>query len=202
MTKVIPKATQRYADIIAAAVELMEEGGVHAVTTDRIRQRISASPTTIYNYFPNKEAILEEIFCDIHAKFYANAEYRLQFAKTADEKITTIVEGAFAEELFTKANIHCWLGSVTYHLYHHGKFSYAPEAHARAVERTRRLFLELGNKNPDASQQFWSFIDGLWLHAALGRGAFQRFKCIEWTLEFVERSLGRRLYRKETVTKS
>ncbi|MFK0167047.1 TetR family transcriptional regulator [Rhizobium sp. NPDC090279] len=195
MRKVHARTAQRYTDILNAAAELIKEGGIDAVTTDKIRQRINASPTTVYSLFRNKEEILEEIFKEVHAKFYATAEYKLQFAHTAEEQISTIIEGVYANGLFTDIDMHGWIASVNYFLYHGGKFSYAPEAHLRLHERTRRLFLELGSKNPDISMQFWAFIDGLWLTAAVKRGLLSRETCIDWTFQFVENHLGRKLPR-------
>ncbi|MDK4717633.1 TetR/AcrR family transcriptional regulator [Rhizobium sp. CNPSo 4039] len=196
MGKVFSRTAQRYTDILNAAAELLREGGMGAVTTDRIRQRINVSLTTVYSHFENRQEILEEVFRDTHAKFYATAEYKLQFARTSEEQLATIIEGIFAEELFTETHMHIWIASINYYLYCQGQFSYAPEAHSRAVERTRRLFLELGDKDPDASPQFWAFVDGLWLHAALGKGSLSRDKCIDRTFAFTERRLGRKLPRK------
>lgn len=50
-------------DIIRqAAIEVIVDSGFHAATTDAIAARAGVSVGTIYNYFRNKEAILEHIF--------------------------------------------------------------------------------------------------------------------------------------------
>ena len=50
-------------DIIRqAAIEVIVDSGFHAATTDAIAARAEVSVGTIYNYFRNKEAILEHIF--------------------------------------------------------------------------------------------------------------------------------------------
>lgn len=194
--KTITRTAQRYTDILNAAAELIKEGGMSAVTTDKIRQRINSSPTTIYALFEDRDEILKEVFKDVHAKFFATAEYKLQFAYTAEEQISTIIEGVFADGLFTEIDMHGWIASIIYYLYHNGELSYAPEAHRRLHEKTRRLFLELGSKNPDISSQFWAFIDGLWLTAALSKGSLGRNTCVDWTFQFVESHLGKRLARR------
>ncbi|NLN16904.1 MAG: TetR/AcrR family transcriptional regulator [Firmicutes bacterium] len=45
-----------------AAIEVIVDRGFHAATTDAIAARAGVSVGTIYNYFRNKEAILEHIF--------------------------------------------------------------------------------------------------------------------------------------------
>jgi AcrR family transcriptional regulator len=47
--------------VLDAAGELLGQGGAEAVTLRRVAQRIEYSATTIYLYFPNKEALLQEV---------------------------------------------------------------------------------------------------------------------------------------------
>ncbi len=54
--------TNRKGLIKEAAVKIMAELGYHASTTDRIAEEAGVAVGTIYNYFANKEEILEEIF--------------------------------------------------------------------------------------------------------------------------------------------
>jgi AcrR family transcriptional regulator len=44
--------------VLAAAAEVIEEGGIAAGTTDRIAEGAGVSVGTLYQYFPSKEAIL------------------------------------------------------------------------------------------------------------------------------------------------
>lgn len=52
-----------------AAVLLMKEEGIRAVGTDRIAERAGVSIGSLYQYFPNREAILAAIYEDISIEF-------------------------------------------------------------------------------------------------------------------------------------
>jgi TetR/AcrR family fatty acid metabolism transcriptional regulator len=45
-----------------AAIEVISKLGFHGATTDRIAQEAKVAVGTIYNYFKNKEDILDYIF--------------------------------------------------------------------------------------------------------------------------------------------
>jgi AcrR family transcriptional regulator len=48
--------------ICAAAAELIEEGGLPALTTNAVARRAAVSITAVYAYFPDKWAIVHELF--------------------------------------------------------------------------------------------------------------------------------------------
>jgi AcrR family transcriptional regulator len=50
--------------IISAAIELLEERNSDAVTTRAIAERADVPVATLYQFFPNREAILEEVLLD------------------------------------------------------------------------------------------------------------------------------------------
>lgn len=52
-----------------AAVLLMKEEGIRAVGTDRIAEKAGVSIGSLYQYFPNREAILAAIYEDISIEF-------------------------------------------------------------------------------------------------------------------------------------
>jgi AcrR family transcriptional regulator len=55
------RSRQRVERILAAALNLLEESGGAAVTTRAIAERAGVPVATLYQFFPNREAILEEI---------------------------------------------------------------------------------------------------------------------------------------------
>jgi len=50
--------------ILAAALELLQQGGTDAVTTRAIAERAAVPIATLYQFFPNREAILSELLLD------------------------------------------------------------------------------------------------------------------------------------------
>ncbi|MGV0810522.1 TetR/AcrR family transcriptional regulator [Mycolicibacterium boenickei] len=58
------RSRRRVERIRAAALELLETEGVDAVTTRAIAQRADVPVATVYQFFPNRDAILQEIVSD------------------------------------------------------------------------------------------------------------------------------------------
>jgi AcrR family transcriptional regulator len=58
------RSRRRVERILAAAVELIEEGNCEAATTRSIATRADVPIATLYQFFPNREAILEEVLLD------------------------------------------------------------------------------------------------------------------------------------------
>jgi AcrR family transcriptional regulator len=62
------RSRRRVERILTAAIELLEEGGSEAVTTRAISTRADLPVATLYQFFPNREAILEEVLLDYLAR--------------------------------------------------------------------------------------------------------------------------------------
>lgn len=54
--------------ILSAALELLVEKGVHNTPMSEIAKAAGTGMGTIYNYFPNKEVLINEIYADIKEK--------------------------------------------------------------------------------------------------------------------------------------
>ncbi|WP_316927874.1 TetR/AcrR family transcriptional regulator [Croceivirga radicis] len=54
--------------ILSSALELLVEKGVHNTPMSAIGKAAKTGMGTIYNYFPNKEALINEIYTDIKKK--------------------------------------------------------------------------------------------------------------------------------------
>lgn len=58
------RSKKRVERILAAALQLLESEGVDAVTTRAIAERAEVPVATVYQFFPNRDAILQEIVLD------------------------------------------------------------------------------------------------------------------------------------------
>ncbi|MDN3922503.1 TetR/AcrR family transcriptional regulator [Roseateles violae] len=56
-----PRAVETYERILAACAELLGEVGIERLSTNLVCQRAGISPPALYQYFPNKYAILHEL---------------------------------------------------------------------------------------------------------------------------------------------
>jgi len=56
-----PRAIETYERILATAADLLGEVGIERLSTNLVCQRVGISPPALYQYFPNKYAILHEL---------------------------------------------------------------------------------------------------------------------------------------------
>src|SRR6202012_2071248 len=66
------RGRKRMAELLRAAGEVFAEAGYEAATTNAIAARAGVSPGTLYQFFPNKQAIAEAL-----AEEYATADQLL-----------------------------------------------------------------------------------------------------------------------------
>lgn len=88
-----------------AALELLVENGLHATPMSAIAKAANTGMGTIYNYFANKEALINAIYVDIkeQEEIVLSAFLSDQPIKTQFEKYYTSVVGIFLENpLFFK----------------------------------------------------------------------------------------------------
>lgn len=79
------------------AIQVMAENGYHNSTTDKIAQEAGIAVGTIYNYFRNKEEILEYIFAVELEKRQKAFEEQRQSNKPVLEKLQALLELHFTE---------------------------------------------------------------------------------------------------------
>jgi TetR/AcrR family fatty acid metabolism transcriptional regulator len=85
--------------IRAAAVQVISHHGYHYATTDRIAEEAGVAVGTIYNYFRNKEEILEHIFQVEVDKRFRYYESVINEDMPALEKLSGLLTMHFAEVL-------------------------------------------------------------------------------------------------------
>src|ERR1700753_3110161 len=67
------RGEQRQQDLLRAAAAVFSRLGYHETTTNAIAGEAGVSPATLYQYFPNKEAIASAL-ASIYAREMAEAE--------------------------------------------------------------------------------------------------------------------------------
>ncbi|MCA0995250.1 TetR/AcrR family transcriptional regulator [Alloyangia pacifica] len=68
-----PRQTRSRASVeamLTAAAQILEAGGIAALTTNAVAERAGVSIGTLYQYFPNKETILAELVRRQKAQFF------------------------------------------------------------------------------------------------------------------------------------
>jgi AcrR family transcriptional regulator len=62
------KAAERKASILAVAKVLFADKGYHGVSVDEIAKRLGVSPAILYQHFPSKEVLYEEVLAENSSK--------------------------------------------------------------------------------------------------------------------------------------
>lgn len=94
-----PRAVETRARILDAAAQVFEEHGYDAGTTNRIAAAAGMSVGSLYQYFPNKDAILVELL-DAHiAAGAARVHDAMERLLAADASLHAIVEALVRELL-------------------------------------------------------------------------------------------------------
>ena len=87
------RSRRRVERIRAAALELLETQGVDAVTTRAIAHRAEVPVATVYQFFPNRDAILQEIVTDHLDR--RDAEGAAVLAALAPTSLAEVAHGIF-----------------------------------------------------------------------------------------------------------
>ncbi len=93
------RSTQLVADILSAAVRVLESEGAQRFTTIRVAEKAGVSVGSLYQYFPNKQAILFRLQVDEWAKTGATIHDILGNPKEPPaERLRTMVRAFFRSE--------------------------------------------------------------------------------------------------------
>ena len=77
-----------------ACRQILEEGGPEQITTQKIADRAGVAIGSLYQYFPNKEAIIADVF---HTAIATDAE---AIVRETSQTLTGIMRDEFAQTLF------------------------------------------------------------------------------------------------------
>lgn len=114
-------------DIVAAARAAFQEFGVQATSMDKLAQLAGVSKRTVYNHFPQKEALVAHLFTELWEKALVQQDIPYQSGQPLAEQLTLIV----------RAEVHMlsdpeWLNLARVAL---GHYFFHPEELKREVEK-------------------------------------------------------------------
>ena len=139
------RSTQLVADILKAAVRVLEREGAHRFTTIRVAEAAGVSVGSLYQYFPNKQAILFRLQVDEWERTGATID-----AILADEtlppapRLRRLMRAFFRSEC-EEAPLRLALDAAAPS--YHG----APESHARRPSSQRIVSAFVAAATPKAS---------------------------------------------------
>jgi AcrR family transcriptional regulator len=85
--------------ILEAAAHILEREGLAALTTNRVAERAGASIGSLYQYFPNKEAILAALIRRERAALAASVAAALEGPGGFDARLDRLIAAAVAHQL-------------------------------------------------------------------------------------------------------
>jgi AcrR family transcriptional regulator len=92
--------------IVAAGARVLEDSGYQDASTNRIARRAGVSPGSLYQYFPDKDAIVTEITLRLIEDFASTIAPALRAAATEQPPIATrLVLGAVLDALQQRATL-------------------------------------------------------------------------------------------------
>jgi AcrR family transcriptional regulator len=90
------EATDRRGEILAAAMKVFEASGYAATTVDAIAEAAGVAKGSIYNYFPSKHELFQQIFTGAMAAAEEQAVAILTGPLPAADKITRLLDSWFS----------------------------------------------------------------------------------------------------------
>lgn len=134
-TKVIPVEDVR-GSILNASLELMNQGGLAALSMREVARRAGVSHQAPYHYFADRESILAELVRDGFEKLTGYMENSLRDVRSYDDSIAAMGEAYVAFALDHSSQFRLMFRSEMVDSTRH------PEAHA-AAERTFDLCVKI-----------------------------------------------------------
>ena len=143
------RARQTVEAVLEAVVRIVKRGGIQAVTTNRVAEVAGVSIGSLYQYFPNKQAIflalhqrhIEEIDQLINRTIVKHAHSPLD--KLIRAVIDAMVDAHAADPQFSAAIFseipHRPEGTQDFAVRLHGTFRLALAAHSRDIKRRSNL---------------------------------------------------------------
>ena len=135
--------------MLEAVVRLLKQGGISAITTNRIAEKAGVSIGSVYQYFPNKQAIFialhEQHIREVDRVMYAKIDENVD--EPLDRLISSLIDGMIeihaadpALSVLLDSEVpHRADGSREFSVRLHGKFRAALAPHARTLGGQTKL---------------------------------------------------------------
>jgi AcrR family transcriptional regulator len=171
-----------YRRIRDAAVVLFRRQGYEATTVEQIAERADVAKGTVFNYFPAKEALLQALSADLHAKLLEEVGTSESWSGSAREQIARLLlalarlaqEDRVVFRLVLDQNLRdFWRNAQQAPLSHHVQASVRAALRAGRVrgELNRSVRLEAAARLVEAAF-FTTLLD--WLNGGIAESAFRR----------------------------
>jgi AcrR family transcriptional regulator len=146
-TPVQERSRGRVQDILTATGQLLDEGGIDAVTTRALAERAGMSVAGIYQYFPNRDAIIDEYLEQATSRVDADVVEAMRLLPTVS--VRGVLEAAvLAHTRFYEKNsdlVRVWLGATSDSLV----MRHARERNFALGRSLRDMFFAAGFLSPD-----------------------------------------------------
>ena len=86
------KKEETRGSIINSAITLFQEKGYHKTSMDEIAEKVDVSKATLYNYFPDKGAILVAYFQSMIADYGQDIKTRLQDSQGIESRLENLLD--------------------------------------------------------------------------------------------------------------
>lgn len=141
------RSAQLVADILEAAIHVLTRDGARRFTTARVAERAGVSVGSVYQYFPNKEAILFRLQVDEWTRTSAVLRAILtDRSHPPEQRLRTLVD-TFLRTEREEASLRAALDDAA------PLYRDAPEAVAMETHGTRMFTTFLGELMPDAPRR-------------------------------------------------
>lgn len=172
----------RRADLIAATIDCVAEGGVPAATVRAIALRAGVTQGLIRHYFPSKDHLVEAAYATLMEGMIGTAQAALDAAPAAPlPRLAAYVASCFAPDVLSERRLAAWAGFVGIVHIAPGMRAMHRHYYLRYRDRLQALIAEAqaaAGRNPDPAElraqaiAVNALLDGLWLEGGLQGDAF------------------------------
>jgi AcrR family transcriptional regulator len=148
-----------------AALELFAHKGYHSTSISQIAKAAGVSKGLLYNYFENKEALLENIIMEAVSTGEEMMNVLLAAPISPEEQLKQLTEASFA---MIEQDPHYWKLMTSLAFQTDALSSLMPvlkKKQKMAIEAMIQLFEKIGTEQPEEAAYYYSAVmDGIVLH--------------------------------------
>ena len=184
---------ERRRSLIHATVNAIHERGYSDVTMAQIAKRAGVSGGLVHHYFGSKDQLLAATMRHLLTELGREIREGLTGAKTARERISSIIAGNFAVDQFQPAVIAAWLAfyvqSRTTDSNKRLLRIYAARLASNLTHNLRTFMPQTEARR--IAEGTASMIDGVWIRQALSDGKVDRMAAVALVEDYVETQIAK-----------